>query len=669
MNALEGGRATATRALIRALWLCACIALASACDDGAQQATGELGELSLPITATRAGVTYRLNGTFSIRESDDSSVPILRTLRTEDDRDAPVVRTTLPEGDYYIFLEPGWTLERLWDGVLDEGAARLAIQNPFRVTVRGGALVHAVFLFDVSAPPTEHGTLVIGIDVIAPPVCGNGYLEQGEFCDWGSHNGSPNGCDGACSFRCTGPCPLRVHPGSQVAHGSGASWDDPLTDLQTAIDQQAALGGGEVWVRGGEFAALRSSSGMLLDVRSKVVLRGGFAGSERSASERAADSPPTVLADVRSNGSDETVGDAAFNLLSIRSQSDVTIERVRLEGSGYLLGVRDSLRVTLSDVSLARYRGSVLDRSEVRFERARFEPDLAPLHAREAKLAFVDSAFVSQHDGIPYKPGSLVAVASTVSFERVRSDGPASFDADSHALLLNSTFRASWNRGSYVDAYDALVVGSRFINDGLWSITSQAPLLGQSLFVFNSSFVRLSVNLRESIVSNAAIEAGDVEVAASSFFDNRCTRTTHPPCSVDVVARENGLVHNSLFVHDTATQYPGDPQATGVGPGIMQAGNCTSYDRAAFDAEPDGSGSVLARVHPCPDAGDAALLEAARLRLLARAAIYRLWPHMADLSRYEAPTWWRGESAVVGRCSDEGAPDPGSHFALACPAP
>ena len=153
-------------------------------------------------------------------------------------------------------------------------------------------------------------------------------------------------------------------------------------------------------------------------------------------------------------------------------------------------------------------------------------------------------------------------------------------------------------------------------------------------------------------------------MAASSFFLNHCTPGPRP-CSVDIKTGGASPVHNSLFVHPApAKDQPADGSVIGTS---ASRNNCVSLRPVDFDGEPNGSGRVLARTHPCRDRGDAALLEAARKRLLERSKPFVAPPFKADLSRYDSAAWWQRESATAGACTDVGAPDPGRHFALSCP--
>jgi len=156
-------------------------------------------------------------------------------------------------------------------------------------------------------------------------------------CSDGSGGGLGSG--GRNLLGCAGNCPLRVDPNAPNT-GSGQSWQDPQNDVQAALDEQSAKGGGEVWVLGGEFATLQAAQGTLLRFPSHVALRGGFLGVEASPEERQASAPATVL---RSTG-------AAAALFQIAGQSDVTIDRLRLVDGSPAFSIEDSQGIRVSDV-------------------------------------------------------------------------------------------------------------------------------------------------------------------------------------------------------------------------------------------------------------------------------------------------------------------------------
>src|SRR5690606_29796257 len=131
--------------------------------------------------------------------------------------------------------------------------ATLTTDNPLQVTVSADTTTTARFVFDtVPAQTQTGGELVIDFGVNEQSLCGNAVQEGSEACDDGAANGLPNRCDTSCAFQCEGACPVRVDPAAVTA-GSGVSWSDPMNNLQAGVEQQAALGGGAVWVLGGEF--------------------------------------------------------------------------------------------------------------------------------------------------------------------------------------------------------------------------------------------------------------------------------------------------------------------------------------------------------------------------------------------------------------------------------
>src|SRR5690349_16059372 len=84
----------------------------------------------------------------------------------------------------------------------------------------------------------------------------------------GSAGADTNGGAGGQGGGATGSV-VYVNPAREPG-GDGSSWENALSDLQAAIDQQAAAGGGEVWVVGGEYESLTSEGQDLIRLRSGV---------------------------------------------------------------------------------------------------------------------------------------------------------------------------------------------------------------------------------------------------------------------------------------------------------------------------------------------------------------------------------------------------------------
>ncbi|MET0339683.1 MAG: hypothetical protein ABW252_01710 [Polyangiales bacterium] len=618
----------------------------------------QLAELALPLTVVSDGTTYRLRGTFLVRGSPEEAAPVVRSVRS-DDVPGAMVRVALPPGPYYVFLAPGWRLTREAAQGSEAVDATLATSNPLSATLDEGRGALLTFRFAVAgAPLIGDGELRVGIDV-ERDVCGDGQRGASEACDDGTRNGGLGRCDGSCRFVCAGACPLRVDPGAPTG-GSGATWSSALRNLQRAVDTQTALGGGEVWVRGGDRDVLDGIPNHRLVVPSKVRLRGGFRGNETRIEQR---DPAYARTRVGTRSSEPAAMplDPQNNLVRIEGREDVLIERFHLEDHGYPLRIANSRRITLRSLSMRGYHRSQILDATVRIENARLEgAGYGYLEAYDSQLAIVDARFVN---GAEYS--GLDAVRSRVSLERVTTDGPVLLTKGSRGLFIDSTFRGSAERAGYVDASDALVIGSQFVNDGVDSFPAAAPLAGESLLVFNSSFVRLSNGpVGGAYPRAAAIDAPTLEVAASTFFLNHC-EPGFQACNYDISTSGASPVHNSLFVHP-AMPSPGAPPDQSVFGTTASRANCVSNAPDGFDAEPNGSGRVLARKATCPNRGDAALLERARQRLIERAKPFLAAPFSVDLSRYERADWWRGESAVLGQCGDADAPEPGRHFAVAC---
>src|SRR5512145_1426706 len=89
---------------------------------------------------------------------------------------------------------------------------------------------------------------------------------------------------------------LRVDP-QTTQPGDGSSWASPLASVQAAVDLQAALGGGDVWVRGpGPYDALQGDPlSTLIELREGVHVIGGFAGTELVLEDRDPDATTAIV--------------------------------------------------------------------------------------------------------------------------------------------------------------------------------------------------------------------------------------------------------------------------------------------------------------------------------------------------------------------------------------
>lgn len=92
---------------------------------GGQEATPELGQVGLPLSSvSSSGVEYRLrNAEFSVWgypsncwETGEDCEYYSETFSSEDYLEEPSIMLDLMEGDYEIYLNPGWQLEKIVDG-------------------------------------------------------------------------------------------------------------------------------------------------------------------------------------------------------------------------------------------------------------------------------------------------------------------------------------------------------------------------------------------------------------------------------------------------------------------------------------------------------------------------------------------------------------------------
>src|SRR5690606_20949931 len=224
---------------------------------------------------------------------------------------------------------------------------------------------------------------------------------------------------------------------------------------------------------------------------------------------------------------------------------------------------------------------------------------------------------------------------------------------------LDSTLREGWERGGIVAGGQVLLVGSHVVNTAV----ADAAVRAESVFAFNSNFSRLTGGPAGGNYPEAtAIEATDVQVSFTTFYNNTCT---YPwGCYADVVSDVYAM-DNSLFVHPMPEYSEGQPE---IEPafysivGDLPPSNCSAYISDDFLVENVSTVEVLTSNHPCRDGGDALAAEASRQQLLALTSPFLADPFRVELGRYAAADWWQKETILTDACSDEAAPDPGQHL-------
>ena len=444
---------------------------------------------------------------------------------------------------------------------------------------------------------------------------------------------------------------MRVDPGA-ATDGSGQSWTDARNDLQAALSEQAARGGGEVWVLGGEFPALVLANGTALSVASNVTLRGGFAGTETAPEQRALTNPLTSI-----SATPESTTPGA--LIQVQNQHDVLIERFELVGGSPAFSIQNSQHVNLIDVTSAQSLlgvngGASIHGSSVRLERVSLgSSNDPPFDLADSDLAVVDSAL----DG-PYY--AFRAERSRLLLDRVDSASPVMSDEASTLLVVDSSFSKHADRGAvlYFNG-PAAVVGSELLTGGatssIWGPTSA------QLLVFNTTFLRAQSQPQGgSYPQAAAIDANNLELSLSTFYDFWCQSPWD--CHAAIAA---GSVNNSLFVREAPMLSDGEPPIPPehyvlAGTETPPPSNCASFALEGLDPS---TARVLPGYFFCPNTGDAALIEQARQDLLSFAQPFEGYPFEVDLSRYAKPLWWQSETLRTDAALDVDAPDPGRHWA------
>ncbi len=125
---------------------------------------------------------------------------------------------------------------------------------------------------------------------------------------------------------------------SAVGAADGSSWADATANLQTAVNEVSAAGGGEVFIAAGTYRT--TGTGALLTMAAGVDVYGGFAGTEAWPSERGVVDPgATVLSGDTDSSGTLTAGDANRVVVGATARLDgVTITGGNAVEMGYTAG-------------------------------------------------------------------------------------------------------------------------------------------------------------------------------------------------------------------------------------------------------------------------------------------------------------------------------------------
>ncbi len=134
------------------------------CRSGHDEPAPATGSVTLALTGTAEGVSYRLShARFTIAQILPGGTGSV--LDSDTDPNATFLTTTLSAGDYSINLETGWALERSDTSQVVE--ATLTSPNPTSLQILAAATTNVTYRFATSSGivTVGSGTLVVGISV------------------------------------------------------------------------------------------------------------------------------------------------------------------------------------------------------------------------------------------------------------------------------------------------------------------------------------------------------------------------------------------------------------------------------------------------------------------------------------------------------------------------
>jgi hypothetical protein len=144
---------------------------------GCREEANEAGNVSMQLSTTAAGVTYRLrDATFTVTQAGST----VTTISTEDDPTVTSVQRTLAVGGYSINLASGWRLEKQTATGFQTVSAQLASPNPVTFTITSGQSTPVAYAFqtDGSVVVIGNGTLTLTIGVTDTSVALGGIWDS-----------------------------------------------------------------------------------------------------------------------------------------------------------------------------------------------------------------------------------------------------------------------------------------------------------------------------------------------------------------------------------------------------------------------------------------------------------------------------------------------------------
>ena len=164
-----------------------------------QDGAAQTGALSLPLTAVGgSGAVYRLRqGVFSATQLSTGSATL---LSTEQDPLASTLEASLPNGDYVVALQNGWTLEKAVGNTVSVVAATLISPAVQTVTISANGQSALSFQFDTSGEVVQFGQGQLIIDIGVNESGSGGSGGAGGSGGNGGGAGSGGGSSGPVSF-------------------------------------------------------------------------------------------------------------------------------------------------------------------------------------------------------------------------------------------------------------------------------------------------------------------------------------------------------------------------------------------------------------------------------------------------------------------------------------
>ncbi len=344
---------------------------------------------------------------------------------------------------------------------------------------------------------------------------------------------------------------------SATGSGDGTSWANATASLQTAIDDVAAAGAGEVWIAKGTYRS--TGTGALITMKDNADLYGGFAGTEASLAERGVVDPAaTVLSGDTDSSGTLSAGDAYRVVVGATARLDgVTITGGNAVEIGYTTGAgvynTAGKNLSLTNVHITGNHanadgGGIYNMGKLTIRNSRVDYNTAANGAGINAYNYNNGDLVMENTAVigntaSQSAGGVYVLYGPFTFSHGLIDGNSAsqnaggiFLSNVQATVVNSQISnnsvSTWRGGGiYSSSSELVVIHTQFVGNSAATAGGAIALMSSPTFTLrNSSFWGNTAPSGKDVLNPAASSVFNTcaEDNLSGFGTDNSTATTTP---------------------------------------------------------------------------------------------------------------------------------------------